>query len=98
MQRIWGEIWLLMKRKKVRVSILDWIHIILLPGLDPTTHIDNEYSRAGIYDPKIVITTSRDPSSKLLQFSKVDTLFYLPESTIHVTRFAGTAARLSKLH
>ncbi|TFK43637.1 anticodon-binding protein [Crucibulum laeve] len=37
---------------------------------DPTTHIDNEYSRAGIQDPKIVITTSRDPSSKLLQFTK----------------------------
>jgi U3 small nucleolar ribonucleoprotein protein IMP4 len=39
--------------------------------IDPTTHIDNEYSRAGIQDPKIVITTSRDPSSKLLQFAKV---------------------------
>jgi hypothetical protein len=38
---------------------------------DPTTHIDNEYARAGIQDPKIVITTSRDPSSKLLQFAKV---------------------------
>lgn len=38
---------------------------------DPSTHIDNEYSRAGVSDPKIVITTSRDPSSKLLQFSKV---------------------------
>ncbi|KAI0693784.1 Brix-domain-containing protein [Cytidiella melzeri] len=37
---------------------------------DPTTHIDNEYSRAGILDPKIVVTTSRDPSSKLLQFAK----------------------------
>ncbi|KAF8076280.1 anticodon-binding protein [Lyophyllum atratum] len=37
---------------------------------EPTTHIDNEYSRAGIHDPKIVITTSRDPSSKLLQFTK----------------------------
>jgi len=37
---------------------------------DPTTHIDNEYSRAGIQDPKIVITTSRDPSSKLMQFAK----------------------------
>ncbi|KAK7049599.1 snoRNA-binding rRNA-processing protein imp4 [Paramarasmius palmivorus] len=37
---------------------------------DPTSHIDSEYSRAGIQDPKIVITTSRDPSSKLLQFSK----------------------------
>ncbi|KAH6915010.1 anticodon-binding protein [Coprinopsis sp. MPI-PUGE-AT-0042] len=37
---------------------------------EPTSHIDNEYSRAGVSDPKIVITTSRDPSSKLLQFSK----------------------------
>ncbi|KNZ79898.1 U3 small nucleolar ribonucleoprotein IMP4 [Termitomyces sp. J132] len=39
---------------------------------EPTTHIDNEYSRAGIQDPKIVITTSRDPSSKLLQFTKIN--------------------------
>ena len=38
---------------------------------EPTTHIDNEYARAGIQDPKIIITTSRDPSSKLLQFAKV---------------------------
>ena len=39
-----------------------------------SSHIDNEYSRAGIMDPKIVVTTSRDPSSKLLQFSKVRAL------------------------
>lgn len=31
---------------------------------------DDEYSNAGIQDPKLVITTSRDPSSRLLQFSK----------------------------
>ncbi|KAF8719141.1 hypothetical protein AX14_011402 [Amanita brunnescens Koide BX004] len=37
---------------------------------EPTSHIDNEYSRAGMQDPKIIITTSRDPSSKLLQFTK----------------------------
>ncbi|KAF9058019.1 anticodon-binding protein [Panaeolus papilionaceus] len=37
---------------------------------EPTSHIDNEYSQAGVADPKIVITTSRDPSSKLLQFAK----------------------------
>ncbi|KAF9226452.1 Brix-domain-containing protein [Gyrodon lividus] len=37
---------------------------------EPSNHIDNEYSRAGIHDPKVVITTSRDPSSKLLQFAK----------------------------
>lgn len=37
---------------------------------EPSTHIDSEYARAGITDPKIVVTTSRDPSSKLLQFAK----------------------------
>ena len=45
--------------------------------IEPSTHIDNEYSRAGVQDPKIVITTSRDPSSKLLQFSKVKNIFRL---------------------
>ena len=51
---------------------------------DPTTHIDNEYSRAGFQDPKIVITTSRDPSSKLLQFTKVP--FFALNSQPHLTR------------
>ncbi|KAI9183883.1 snoRNA-binding rRNA-processing protein imp4 [Blastocladiella emersonii ATCC 22665] len=36
----------------------------------PTTHEDDEYARAGESDPKILITTSRDPSSRLLQFAK----------------------------
>lgn len=35
-----------------------------------TTHIDDEYARAGIDDPKILITTSRSPSSRLTQFAK----------------------------
>jgi len=39
--------------------------------VDPPTSIDYEYSRAGIRGSKIVVTTSRDPSSKLLQFAKV---------------------------
>ncbi|CAE6347920.1 unnamed protein product [Rhizoctonia solani] len=47
---------------------------------EPTTHIDDEYSRAGVMDPKIVITTSRDPSSKLLQFAKEMRLVF-PNST-----------------
>lgn len=33
--------------------------------------IDDEYRWAGVEDPKVVITTSRDPSSKLKQFAKV---------------------------
>ncbi|TPX65290.1 hypothetical protein SpCBS45565_g05271 [Spizellomyces sp. 'palustris'] len=36
----------------------------------PTTHIDDEYAQAGVHDPKILITTSRDPSSRLQQFAK----------------------------
>jgi U3 small nucleolar ribonucleoprotein protein IMP4 len=32
---------------------------------------DDEYAQAGVEDPKILITTSRDPSSKLNQFARV---------------------------
>ena len=33
--------------------------------------VDDEYRWAGVEDPKIMITTARDPSSKLKQFAKV---------------------------
>eukprot|EP01104_Vermistella_antarctica_P009947 TRINITY_DN2621_c1_g1_i1.p1 TRINITY_DN2621_c1_g1~~TRINITY_DN2621_c1_g1_i1.p1 ORF type:complete len:288 (+),score=50.74 TRINITY_DN2621_c1_g1_i1:445-1308(+) len=36
----------------------------------PSTHIDDEYARGGLRDPKVFITTSRDPSSRLSQFVK----------------------------
>ncbi|CAD7704057.1 unnamed protein product [Ostreobium quekettii] len=36
----------------------------------PRTHIDNEYAHAGMVDPRICVTTCRNPSSKLAQFSK----------------------------
>ena len=32
--------------------------------------LDDEYTTAGTLDPKILITTSRNPSSKLVQFAK----------------------------
>ncbi|RWS29874.1 U3 small nucleolar ribonucleoprotein IMP4-like protein [Leptotrombidium deliense] len=35
-----------------------------------TNHEDDEYCWAGVEDPKIVITTSRDPSSRLKMFAK----------------------------
>jgi len=35
-----------------------------------TTHVDDEYRWAGVEDPKIMVTTSRDPSSRLKQFVK----------------------------
>jgi U3 small nucleolar ribonucleoprotein protein IMP4 len=33
------------------------------------SHVDDEYASAGVRDPKICLTTSRDPSSRLRQFS-----------------------------
>jgi U3 small nucleolar ribonucleoprotein protein IMP4 len=32
--------------------------------------VDDEYANIGTYEPKVCVTTSRDPSSKLKQFSK----------------------------
>ena len=34
------------------------------------SHVDDEYRWAGVEDPKIMITTSRDPSSRLKMFAK----------------------------
>lgn len=39
-------------------------------GITIKSTIDDEYSTAGLKDPKILITTSRNPSSRLLSFSK----------------------------
>ncbi|CAH1784578.1 unnamed protein product [Owenia fusiformis] len=39
-------------------------------GQGLTTNEDDEYRWAGVEDPKIMISTSRDPSSKLKQFAK----------------------------
>ncbi|KAL1317272.1 U3 small nucleolar ribonucleoprotein protein IMP4 isoform X2 [Arachis ipaensis] len=36
----------------------------------PRTHIDDEYAHAAEKDPKILLTTSRDPSAPLQQFVK----------------------------
>ena len=33
--------------------------------------MDDEYAWAGVEDPKIVVTTSHSPSSRLKQFAKV---------------------------
>jgi hypothetical protein len=37
----------------------------------PRNHVDDEYAHAGEADPKVLLTTSRDPSSRLIQFAKV---------------------------
>jgi U3 small nucleolar ribonucleoprotein protein IMP4 len=38
--------------------------------LGPSTHIDDEYALAGVRDPQVLVTTSRDPSSRLAEFAK----------------------------
>lgn len=32
--------------------------------------VDDEYAKVGLYEPKVCVTTSRDPSSRLKQFAK----------------------------
>mmetsp|Transcript_32908 Transcript_32908/g.71771 ORF Transcript_32908/g.71771 Transcript_32908/m.71771 type:complete len:295 (-) Transcript_32908:8-892(-) len=34
------------------------------------SHVDDEYAKAGEVEPKVMLTTSRDPSSRLAQFAK----------------------------
>ena len=53
------------------MATLLFICLIYFVGI--SSHIDDEYKWAGVEDPKIMVTTSRDPSSKLKQFAKVYT-------------------------
>ena len=39
-------------------------------GGAPSEGIDSEYFNAGVSDPKVLVTTAHDPSSKLTQFLK----------------------------
>ena len=52
-----------------------------------TSHMDDEYRWAGVEDPKIMITTSHDPSSRLKMFVKVMTchIFIFFKSTFKLT-------------
>ncbi|KAM9446499.1 U3 small nucleolar ribonucleoprotein IMP4-like [Clarias gariepinus] len=43
----------------------------LKPALESvSTHVDDEYKWAGVEDPKVMVTTSRDPSPRLKMFAK----------------------------
>jgi U3 small nucleolar ribonucleoprotein protein IMP4 len=44
------------------------------------THVDDEYGDAGLADPRVCVTTSRDPSSRLKQFCK-EVKLLVPNST-----------------
>lgn len=66
------------------------------------THVDDEYAFAGVKDPKVVITTARDPSSKLAQFAKVSRYLWTNLCTRSFNnqylqfRFTGGQAFVSK--
>ena len=71
------------------------------------THIDNEYAHAGERDPKLLITTSRDPSSRLVQFAKEVKLLFpqLPArqprqhgESAHAADRSGIAVAAALLH
>lgn len=47
---------------------------------DPLSSFDSEYAMAGASDPRILVTTSRSPSSRLTAFSK-EVRLLLPNST-----------------
>ncbi|KAL7539523.1 hypothetical protein ACHAXR_009350 [Thalassiosira sp. AJA248-18] len=49
-------------------------------GTTSTSHVDDEYGDAGWSDPRVCVTTSRSPSSRLKQFSKEMKLL-IPNST-----------------
>ena len=46
------------------------IEMDLNPLPDKKAWYDDEYANIGLVEPKVCITTSRDPSSRLKQFSK----------------------------
>ena len=61
----------------------------------PKTHIDDEYADVGVLPPKVLITTSRKPSSRLMQFLK-ELKIVIPNST-RVNRGNYVIEELSEL-
>jgi len=48
--------------------------------VETTNHIDDEYADAGLIPPRVCVTTSRDPSSRLAQFAK-EVKLIIPNAT-----------------
>jgi len=58
----------------------------------PSDGIDSEYANAGVTDPKVLVTTSHDPSSKLTQFLK-EVRLLLPNAQ-RMNRGGNTVAQI----
>ena len=74
---------------------------ILLFLVDVLSKQDDEYATAGVKDPKILVTTSRDPSSRLQQFAKEIRLIFPNAQRInrgnHVISEVVAACRASEV-
>lgn len=53
------------------INVLIYVDFSGLVCAGVSSHMDDEYKWAGVEDPKVMVTTSRDPSSRLKMFSKV---------------------------
>lgn len=53
------------------ISVFIYVDFLVLVSSGISSHIDDEYKWAGVEDPKLMVTTSRDPSSRLKMFAKV---------------------------
>jgi U3 small nucleolar ribonucleoprotein protein IMP4 len=60
-------------------------------GEGVTTHIDDEYQMAGVDDPRILITTSRNPSARLKQFAKEMKLIFPNSQRINRGNYKKTS-------
>ena len=56
-----------------------------------TTHEDDEYARAGEEDPRVFLTTSRNPSTRLVAFAKELKLVF--PNAVRVNRGAQVSRR-----
>lgn len=67
-----------------------------------SSHMDDEYKWAGVEDPKLMVTTSRDPSSRLKMFAKVSgragNLFFLRHRILNWKKKASGYPAGTKLH
>ena len=78
----------------VQVNIYFAINIFNNVFYLESTSVDDEYRTAGIVDPKLMITTSRDPSSRLLQFAKeMKILLRILKESIAVIMFWTISSR-----
>ena len=59
----------------------------------PKNHIDDEYQNAGLLDPKLAITTSRDPSSRLKKFAQEMRLIF--PNSVRINRGKHTVKDVS---